>query len=165
MKNTFNKLAILCVLLVSISLLGCESKKADSGSKGEESAKKSDSNSTKITMTVGDAMKFDKTEIKVKAGSTVTLTITHTGKMKKEVMGHNFVLLKKGTDIAEFGKNAMAAKATDYVPAGSALANTKVVGGGESDTITFKVPEKGTYDFICSFPGHFSMMKGKFIVE
>ncbi|MCA9748564.1 MAG: azurin, partial [Romboutsia sp.] len=23
----------------------------------------------------------------------------------------------------------------------------------------------GTYDFMCSFPGHYSVMKGKFIVE
>ncbi|HBX64839.1 MAG TPA: azurin, partial [Balneolaceae bacterium] len=26
-------------------------------------------------------------------------------------------------------------------------------------------PEAGTYDFICSFPGHYALMKGKFIVE
>jgi azurin len=31
--------------------------------------------------------------------------------------------------------------------------------------IEFIAPEKGTYDYICSFPGHFAMMKGKLIVE
>ena len=40
-----------------------------------------------------------------------------------------------------------------------------MIGGGQSDTIEFDAPEPGTYDFICSFPGHYSVMKGKFIVE
>ena len=28
-----------------------------------------------------------------------------------------------------------------------------MLGGGESDTITFDAPEPGTYIFFCSFPG------------
>ncbi|MBT8261281.1 MAG: azurin, partial [Bacteroidia bacterium] len=38
-------------------------------------------------------------------------------------------------------------------------------GGGQSTSVTFMAPEVGTYDFICSFPGHSALMKGKFIVE
>ncbi|MCB0632702.1 MAG: azurin, partial [Lewinella sp.] len=26
-------------------------------------------------------------------------------------------------------------------------------------------PAPGTYDYICSFPGHYALMQGKFIVE
>ena len=40
-----------------------------------------------------------------------------------------------------------------------------MIGGGETDVIEFPAPEKGTYEFLCSFPGHYGMMKGKFIVE
>jgi azurin len=40
-----------------------------------------------------------------------------------------------------------------------------MIGGGEQTTITFDAPEKGVYDFICSFPGHVALMQGKFIVE
>lgn len=114
-----------------------------------------------------DQMTFVTTEIKVKSGEKVTLTLKHIGKMPVEVMGHNFVLLKQGTDLAAFAGKAMNAKETDYVPTGSeeVIAHTKVIGGGESTTITFDAPEKGTYDFICSFPGHYAIMKGKFIVE
>ena len=43
--------------------------------------------------------------------------------------------------------------------------DAKLIGGGEETTVTFDAPAKGTYDFICSFPGHYALMKGKFIVE
>jgi azurin len=58
--------------------------------------------------------------------------------------------------------------APEYLPKDQSaiLAHTKIVGGGESDTVTFTAPDKpGTYPFFCSFPGHFSMMKGKLIVK
>ncbi len=120
-----------------------------------------------ITLNADDAMKFDKNEITVSAGQTVVLTLNHTGKQPATAMGHNFVLLTQGTDMATFATAAMAAKDNDYIPtdASSVIAHTKIIGGGESDTITFTAPEKGTYDFLCSFPGHYSVMKGKFIVQ
>ena len=118
-----------------------------------------------IVINSNDQMKFDLSEIRVKAGEKVKLTLNHTGKFKKDVMGHNFVLLAAGTDVAKFATAAMSAKATGYIPAKGALAHTKLSGGGESTTIEFTAPKKGTYDFICSFPGHYSIMKGKFIVE
>jgi azurin len=40
-----------------------------------------------------------------------------------------------------------------------------MIGGGESDTITFDAPEAGTYVFLCTFPGHYQVMRGEFIVE
>jgi azurin len=78
------------------------------------------------------------------------------------------VLLKQGTDIMEFGQKAAGAAESDYIPqdeANKVIANTKTLGGGEETTITFEAPAKGTYDFICSFPGHVALMKGNFIVE
>ncbi|MGD1893724.1 MAG: plastocyanin/azurin family copper-binding protein [Cyclobacteriaceae bacterium] len=45
------------------------------------------------------------------------------------------------------------------------IVHTKFIGGGESDTITFEAPSPGTYDYICSFPGHYALMQGKLIVE
>lgn len=115
-----------------------------------------------------DQMQYNQTELKIAAGQSVTLTLKHTGTLEKNAMGHNFVLLKPGTDMNAFAKKAMEAKDNDYIPkseSASVIAHTKLLGGGESDTITFAVTEKGTYDFICSFPGHVSIMKGKLIVE
>lgn len=120
-----------------------------------------------LSISGDDQMKFNKNELKVKAGQTVKLTLKHTGQMSKEVMGHNFVLLKKGTNLSEFAQKATQAKSNDYIPEGTGqvIAHTKIIGGGEETTITFEAPEAGTYDFICSFPGHWVQMQGKFIVE
>ncbi|MDO4729459.1 MAG: azurin [Bacteroidota bacterium] len=120
-----------------------------------------------IVLESTDQMTFTTTEIKVKEGQKVTLTLKHIGKMPASVMGHNFVLLKQGTDLAAFANEAVNAKENAYVPVGSkdVIASTGIIGGGESTTITFDAPAKGTYDFICSFPGHYAIMKGKFIVE
>ena len=120
-----------------------------------------------VVLESSDQMKFNKSEIRVKAGTTIKLVLKHTGKLPVQAMGHNFVLLKKGTNIPTFARKAISARNTNYVPTNSpeVIVATKVIGGGQTTSITFKVPAKGTYDFICSFPGHFTMMKGKFIVQ
>jgi azurin len=115
-----------------------------------------------------DAMQFTKKELKVKAGQTVKLTLKHTGKLAKAAMGHNFVLLAQGTDVAAFGQKAAQARDTEYIPKSEEskiIAHTKLIGGGESTSIEFKAPKKGTYTYICSFPGHYALMQGKLIVE
>ncbi|MFL2629862.1 MAG: plastocyanin/azurin family copper-binding protein, partial [Flavobacteriaceae bacterium] len=88
-------------------------------------------------------------------------------KLDKLVMGHNFVLLKKGVNTNEFGIKASSEKENEYIPDGGnqVIAHTKLIGGGDSDTITFDAPKKGTYEFICSFPGHYMSMKGKLIIK
>ena len=119
-----------------------------------------------ITINAGDDMKYDLAEIKVKEGQIVKLTLNHTGKLAKEAMGHNWVLLAQGTIVSDFASKAMQAKDTDYIPAGTSevLFNTKLIGGGQSDTIEFVAPAKGVYEFVCTFPGHSGMMKGAFYV-
>ena len=57
-----------------------------------------------------------------------------------------------------------------YLPAGDArvIAATKVIGGGESVTITLemsKLAPGGDYSFFCSYPGHSPMMHGRFQVN
>ena len=82
---------------------------------------------------------------------------------------HNWVLVKGGDDVAakvdEEGVGAGDAKG--YIPDDKAniLANTKLLNGGESDSITVKV-EPGTYSFLCTFPGHYAAgMKGTLTVK
>ena len=132
----------------------------------EEPKKETVANEIEILLSSNDQMQYDKNELKAKAGEKITLTLKHTGKMAKTVMGHNFVLLKKGVDIPKFTEKAMVATDTEYIPKGDdIIINTKLIGGGESVTITFNAPAKGSYDYICTFPGHYAIMKGKLIVE
>lgn len=165
------------LLLTAVAMISCGEKKEEEekftiGDQNRtegttRSASSSDANVAEVSLTGNDQMKFNKNEIRVKAGQTVQLTLTHVGSMEKNVMGHNFVLLTPGTDINAFGQEAVKAADNDYIPGESdqVIAYTKMLGGGESTTIEFEAPEPGTYDFICSFPGHYAVMRGKFIVE
>lgn len=113
-----------------------------------------------------DQMKFDTELIRVKAGEDVVLTFKNAGTMPKESMGHNLVILNPNVDLATFAGEAAAAVDNQYIPAStsSILAHTKLLGPGEEDKITFKL-EKGIYNYICSFPGHYGVMKGKIVAE
>lgn len=118
-----------------------------------------------ITVTATDQMKFSLSEITAKPGEVLSITLHNQGTMPKFSMGHNFVVLRVGTDTQKFCEAAMTQAANEYIPAelkGSVVAATKLLGGGESDTIVFQVPEaKGDYPFLCSFPGHYQVgMRG-----
>lgn len=125
--------------------------------------------SNTLTIEGNDQMQFNVTELHAKTGEPITLTLKHTGSSEAKVMGHNFVLLKPGSNVDQFGIDAAKSSLEEnYIPkehADQVIAHTKVVGGGESDTITIDALEPGTYDFLCSFPGHYGNMKGKLIVE
>lgn len=166
------------LFLTTAVLIGCGDKKEEkeqitleAPERTETRASTTDNSSNQqlaeVLLTGDDQMRFNKKEIRVRAGQTVKLTLEHVGKMEKNVMGHNFVLLAQGTDINQFGQEAVKAADNNYIPQGSnqVIAHTKMIGGGESVTIEFQAPAAGTYDFICSFPGHYAVMRGKFIVE
>jgi azurin len=174
MKNLLKGLMIF----TTFAVLSCGEKKEekekitignDANTENATTSKTSnaDSNVVEISLTGNDQMQFNKNELRVKAGQTVKLTFRHVGKMEENVMGHNFVLLKQGTEINEFGQEAAKAKENEYIPQDTdkIIAHTDMIGGGETTTIEFEAPAAGTYDYICSFPGHYALMRGKFIVE
>ncbi len=133
-----------------------------------ENVASADNTVLEITIKGGDDMKFDKATLKATAGQKIKLTLVHSGKLPKASMGHNFVLLKNGVNETDFATKALAAKDNDYIPAGSAgdiIAHTDLVGGGESTTIEFTAPARGAYSYICTFPGHSALMKGKLLVQ
>ena len=123
------------------------------------------SNNTDIVIESSDQMRFNVTELKVKSGETINLTLVHTGNLPKVAMGHNWVLLEEGTDVRNFALSAMKEKDNEYIPSTGVIAATSLIGGGEQTSITFTAPAPGEYDFICSFPGHYGLMKGKLVVE
>lgn len=121
-------------------------------------------NDVEITIESSDQMKYNLSEIRVESGQTVTLTLVHTGSLPKVAMGHNWVLLERGTDVRSFALGAMKSKDNQYLPDSGYIVATDLIGGGEQTTITFTAPSSGEYDFICSFPGHYGLMQGKLIV-
>ena len=126
---------------------------------------------TEVTISGNDTMQFDIKSFNASAGSDFKLTFKNTGKLPKIAMGHNLVILKKGISAIKFGQKVMAAggNATNALPESvmdDVLVATKLLGPGESEVLNFKVPlEKGSYQYVCTFPGHFAMMRGVMEVE
>ena len=125
---------------------------------------------TKIEITCNDQMAFSTKAFEVTANQPVALTVKNIGKLPVEAMGHNIVILKPGSVISDFAMKAMTVKDKGYIPsdpeiAKNITAHSKLLGPGESETITFTPTEAGAYPFLCSFPGHFGIMQGVMTVK
>ncbi|MEM6709745.1 MAG: azurin [Pseudomonadota bacterium] len=117
---------------------------------------------------VGDTIKFNVSTIEAPAScESVTINLTHTGNMAANLMGHNWVLTEDA-NVQPVATAGMAAGVDgSYLPAGDArvLAATKLIGGGESASVTFSpgdLDASKSYTFFCSFPGHWAVMRGQF---
>ena len=121
-----------------------------------------------IELASGDDMKFvGVTEFNVKIGQEITLILKNTGKLPKEAMSHNIVILTPETDLSDFNLDALKYKDQEYIPptyTSSIVAHTKLLGPGESDVVKFKFDKPGIYHFVCSFPGHWHTSEGTFTV-
>jgi azurin len=85
-------------------------------------------------------------------------------------MGHNWVLLKAGTDVAAFDAAALNAKDTGYIPAALSdqiVTHIDLLGPRKSGEADFKAPTApGDYPFLCTFPAHYQAgMKGVLTVK
>ena len=113
-----------------------------------------------------DTMSYNVKEVSIsKSCKTFTLNLTHSGSLPKQVMGHNWVLSKKSDarGVASDGMGAGLDK--DYLQADDAriIAHTKMIGAGETASVTFdvaKLDPAQAYQFFCTFPGHIAMMIG-----
>ena len=125
---------------------------------------------TEIVITGNDKMQFDVKTFEVKTGDSIRVVFKNVGKMTKIAMGHNLVILKKGITAIAFGQKSLAAgaNASNALPdsvKSDVLASTRLLGPNETETITFTAPEAGEYEYVCTFPGHFAMMRGKMKVR
>lgn len=124
----------------------------------------------KLELTGNDQMMYSTKELTVVTGQKVTLEFKNVGTLPKVAMGHNVIILQPGTELPAFAMKCAPAAATDYIPQDEEskkliFAHSKLLGPGETDTITFTAPAPGEYPYLCSFPGHFAMMNGKLIVK
>lgn len=120
----------------------------------------------KATVESTDAMQFTTKALTVPASCKhFTITLKHTGKLPRNVMGHNLVL-GKTADLSAINADGMkAGLASQYVKPGDArvIAASKLIGGGESTTLNIpvgKLKAGESYTYFCSFPGHSALMKG-----
>ena len=121
-------------------------------------------------LSANDAMQYSSKEIAIPAScQQFTVRFKHAGSMPKAAMGHN-VVVAKTSDLNGVIKDGLkAGPAADYVKAGDerVLAKTKLLGGGESDSLTLDVAaiKAAPYSFVCTFPGHTGSMRGSIVIK
>ena len=129
------------------------------GSRSERAAP----GSTITVGTLGDELAYDVVEIRARAGSEITVEfVNFSGGMP-----HNIVFVNSDADINPVGLAALEASKTDYIPQDELeriFGYTAMAGPGETVAVTIRVPEEtGTYPYICTYPGHFTVMQGKLL--
>lgn len=130
-----------------------------------------DAQTCELEISGNDQLQYNKSELLVPSGCTeITLTLEHEGSMEVEQMGHNWVLAETEhwRDVAESGQTA--GLENDYLPQDDerVIVHTDMIGGGESTSVTFDVSQLDAdteYTFFCSFPGHWAVMNGEFVIE
>lgn len=85
-------------------------------------------------------LRFIPASASVSAGSEIEVTLTNVSSID-----HTWTLVSTNTDPARVSE-------TDAVNGIS----TGIVSGGDSKTITFSAPAAGSYQFVCTVPGHAS---------
>ena len=118
--------------------------------------------------TIKERMLYDVTRFEVKAGQPVKLEF-----INPDATPHNLVIVKPGSgDEVGLAATRMAAdpelaKSGQYIPkSDKVLFHTKMVPPIAGETLRFMAPSKpGEYPYVCTFPGHWTIMKGVMVVK
>ena len=110
----------------------------------------------------GDALAFGTSNFEVATGAEVVLVFDNVS----TIFQHNWVLVKPGTKDDVAGRGAGAGPANSWIQAGDpdVIAHTSLLNAGTSGEVRFTAPAAGTYQFVCTFPGHNLTMFGDFVV-
>lgn len=118
-----------------------------------------------LTLNTVSGLKFDQERLTVKRGSRVKLVLNNPDDML-----HNWVLVRpgRGTDVGNAALNlGIDGMPRQFVPeSDDVIAHTLLLEPQKSDTIYFTAPDQpGEYEYLCTFPGHATLMRGVLRVE
>ncbi|MCH8802087.1 MAG: hypothetical protein IH963_14385 [Chloroflexi bacterium] len=110
----------------------------------------------------GNEFKFDTERFEVAAGSDVAPCFDNVS----TVSPHNWVLVKDGTKDQVAQRGLEAGAGNDFVQPGDpdVIAFVNLVAAGKTGEVRFSPPPPGTYQFVCTVPGHNFLMFGEFVV-
>ena len=117
--------------------------------------------------TIPERLLYDLREFKVAPGAPLKLVFENP-----DVTPHNLLIVQPGAaDEVGMAGNEMAKTpdgfAKGFIPdSPKILHKTKMLNQGDREVLRFTAPTaKGRYPYICTFPGHWLVMKGEMIVE
>jgi azurin/glucose/arabinose dehydrogenase len=120
-----------------------------------------------VIRAVVEGMRYDTTRIVVPAGKPFEIIFENP-----DVMPHNLVVVEPGAR-TRVGTEAMALPPENLDRAGRAwvtesreiVAATKLLETGQSETLRIRaLRDEGVYEYVCTFPGHWTVMYGQLVV-
>lgn len=123
-------IVLLAVLAMAFLMAAC-----GGGGGGETAAPEP----VTLAFTGLDTFKYDPASASVATGAPVTVNFTNGG-----VLEHDWMLVAEGTDL-----NSLTAE-----DALVAEAHSGVLAAGATNTFSFTAPAAGTYQIVCTVPGH-----------
>ena len=110
----------------------------------------------------GDALEFDKDRLEAAAGAEGVMCFNNVSSVNQ----HNWVLVNDGTKDEVAKRGLEAGPENGWLQPGDpdVIANVELLGPGEKGEVHFTPPAAGTYQFVCTFPGHNFTMFGDFMV-
>ena len=164
------KTALILSVTILISCGSSENKSSDVNTNDANTIETVEKEKNWEEFTVGavgntmSEMKFDKKNITVQAGSWVRINLVNEG--GDPAMLHNIVFVKYGTRKEVAKQSIEAGPDLQFVPKSSdVIAYSDLADPGETVVLEFEAPEKGNYEFICTYPGHSEIMRGYFFVK
>ena len=164
------KTALILSVTILISCGSSENKSSDVKTNDVNSIETVEKEKNWEEFTVGavgntmSEMKFDKKNITVQAGSWVRINLVNEG--VDPAMLHNIVFVKYGTRKEVAKQSIEAGPDLQFVPKSpDVIAYSDLADPGETVVLEFEAPEKGNYEFICTYPGHSEIMRGYFFVK
>ena len=108
--------------------------------------------------TNGDRLEYDSSALMVKASDEVILIFNNSSL----ALEHNWVLVKDGTKDEVAVSGVTAGAGNDWIPRNDqrVIAHSTLIGPLETVEVRFTAPPLGTYQFVCTFPGHSATMFG-----
>jgi azurin len=120
----------------------------------------------KITC-IKERMLYSVNRIEVKAGQPVRLEF-----INPDATAHNLVIVEPGAMLEigmaanEMAKDPVAAKKGFIPNSKKILHHTRMLAAEDAQILRFKAPSKpGVYPYLCTFPGHWVLMRGELIVR
>jgi len=121
----------------------------------------------RVELQIAGNLTYATRELRAAANESIALTLVNP-----DVVPHNWVLVRPGAlqQVGELANQLIAnpeAFARQYIPeSDDVLGYTDIVGPGQTQTIYLQTPaQPGRYPFLCTFPGHWTVMNGELIVE
>ena len=112
---------------------------------------------------IGDSLKFNTSTLEVAAGAEVVIVFNNGSILNQ----HNLVIVQAGQKDVVAGRGVKAGPSNSWVEPGDpdVITNVSLLDPGETGEVRFTAPSAGTYQFVCTFPGHNPTMFGDFVVS